>query len=31
MLWHASYDDDPAHRWLRRTLLALVDEPTGTI
>ena len=23
MLWHASYDDDPAHRWLRQTLLAL--------
>lgn len=31
MLWHASYDDDPAHRWLRRTLLTLVEAPTGTI
>ncbi len=26
MLWHASYDDDPAHRWLRQTLLALADD-----
>ena len=29
MLWHASYDDDPAHRWLRATILHLTeaDEP----
>ncbi len=27
MLWHASYDDDPAHRWLRRTLVRLAAEP----
>ncbi|KQP10247.1 LysR family transcriptional regulator [Methylobacterium sp. Leaf99] len=29
MLWHASYDDDPAHRWLRATILRLTeaDEP----
>ncbi|CAA2106662.1 Nodulation protein D 2 [Methylobacterium bullatum] len=26
MLWHTSYDDDPAHRWLRQTLLALADD-----
>jgi LysR family transcriptional activator of mexEF-oprN operon len=28
MLWHASYDDDPAHRWLRETIRALRgDQP----
>ncbi|MDR7040075.1 DNA-binding transcriptional LysR family regulator [Methylobacterium sp. BE186] len=26
MLWHASYDADPAHAWLRRTLLRLASE-----
>lgn len=26
MLWHASYDDDPAHRWLRATLVRLAAE-----
>ncbi|TNC14374.1 LysR family transcriptional regulator [Methylobacterium terricola] len=26
MLWHASYDDDPAHRWLRDLLRRLADE-----
>ncbi|VUF15937.1 LysR family transcriptional regulator [Methylobacterium dankookense] len=26
MLWHASYDDDPAHRWLRQVLLRLAGE-----
>ncbi|MER2265098.1 LysR family transcriptional regulator [Methylobacterium oxalidis] len=26
MLWHASYDADPAHAWLRRTLLRLAAE-----
>jgi DNA-binding transcriptional LysR family regulator len=23
LLWHASYDDDPAHRWLRQTVASL--------
>ena len=27
MLWHASYDHDPAHRWLRGTVARLVAEP----
>jgi LysR family transcriptional regulator, mexEF-oprN operon transcriptional activator len=26
MLWHASYDDDPAHRWLRDLLRRLAGE-----
>ncbi|MCF4128074.1 LysR family transcriptional regulator [Methylobacterium sp. SyP6R] len=26
MLWHASYDDDPAHRWLRDLLRHLAGE-----
>jgi DNA-binding transcriptional LysR family regulator len=26
MLWHASYDNDPAHTWLRRTLVRLAAE-----
>jgi len=26
MLWHASYDADPAHRWLRATLLDIARE-----
>jgi DNA-binding transcriptional LysR family regulator len=26
MLWHASYDHDPAHRWLRLTVARLVSE-----
>lgn len=26
MLWHASYDADPGHRWLRETILKLSDE-----
>ncbi|MFD1333659.1 LysR family transcriptional regulator [Methylopila musalis] len=26
MLWHASYDGDPGHRWLRETILKLSDE-----
>lgn len=26
MLWHASYDDDPAHRWLRQVLIRLAGE-----
>jgi DNA-binding transcriptional LysR family regulator len=26
MLWHASYDRDPAHRWLRGTLARLAAE-----
>ena len=26
MLWHASYDHDPAHRWLRGTIARLVGE-----
>ena len=21
LLWHASYDEDPAHRWLRQTIV----------
>jgi LysR family transcriptional regulator, mexEF-oprN operon transcriptional activator len=27
MLWHASYDHDPAHRWLRDLLVRLAHEP----
>jgi DNA-binding transcriptional LysR family regulator len=27
MLWHASYDHDPAHRWLRGTVAPLLAEP----
>ncbi|SFG61030.1 LysR family transcriptional regulator [Methylobacterium gossipiicola] len=31
LLWHASYDDDPAHRWLRATILRLAEaDPPGT-
>jgi DNA-binding transcriptional LysR family regulator len=26
MLWHASYDHDPAHRWLRATIVRLATE-----
>ena len=26
MLWHASYDRDPAHRWLRDLLVRLAGE-----
>lgn len=26
MVWHASYDDDPAHRWLRQVLVRLAGE-----
>ena len=26
MLWHASYDHDPAHRWLRETVARLAAE-----
>jgi DNA-binding transcriptional LysR family regulator len=26
LLWHASYDHDPAHVWLRRTIVHLVAE-----
>jgi LysR family transcriptional activator of mexEF-oprN operon len=26
MLWHASYDHDPAHRWLRATIARLATE-----
>jgi hypothetical protein len=26
MLWHASYDHDPAHRWLRGTVAHLAAE-----
>lgn len=26
LLWHASYDEDPAHRWLRRTVTRVVAE-----
>ena len=26
MLWHASYDHDPAHRWLRGTVAQLAAE-----
>ena len=30
MLWHSSYDDDPAHRWLRQILVRLAGEtPDG--
>ena len=27
MLWHASYDLDPAHRWLRTTMARLAADP----
>ena len=26
LLWHASYDRDPAHAWLRQTVVRLVAE-----
>jgi LysR family transcriptional regulator, mexEF-oprN operon transcriptional activator len=26
LLWHSSYDRDPAHRWLRRTVRELVEK-----
>jgi DNA-binding transcriptional LysR family regulator len=26
MLWHASYDHDPAHQWLRGTVARLAAE-----
>jgi len=26
LLWHASYDRDPAHMWLRQLLIELVEE-----
>ena len=26
ILWHASYDHDPAHAWLRRIVVRLVAE-----
>jgi len=26
LLWHASFDHDPGHSWLRQTLNALVSE-----
>jgi len=26
LLWHASYDHDPAHAWLRQTVVRLVGE-----
>lgn len=26
LLWHASFDDDPAHRWLRRTIARLAGD-----
>jgi DNA-binding transcriptional LysR family regulator len=26
LLWHASYDHDPAHAWLRRTVVRLIAE-----
>jgi DNA-binding transcriptional LysR family regulator len=28
LLWHASYDRDPAHRWLRQTVIGLAVETT---
>ncbi|MBY0296971.1 MAG: LysR family transcriptional regulator [Methylobacterium sp.] len=31
MLWHASYDDDPAHRWLRTTLRRLAGQPGASL
>ncbi|MEN3213896.1 LysR substrate-binding domain-containing protein [Methylorubrum populi] len=29
MLWHSSYDHDPAHRWLRDLLLRASRRPAG--
>ncbi|GJE62053.1 LysR family transcriptional regulator [Methylobacterium trifolii] len=29
MIWHASYDNDPAHRWLRGVLVRLGREAMG--
>jgi LysR family transcriptional activator of mexEF-oprN operon len=26
LVWHASYDQDPAHVWLRRTILHVAAE-----
>jgi DNA-binding transcriptional LysR family regulator len=28
LLWHGSYDSDPAHRWLRQTVIRLAAETT---
>ena len=30
LLWHASYDRDPAHAWLRRTIAHLAQDGTRT-
>ncbi len=29
MLWHASYDHDPAHRWLREVMVGLSRDAAG--
>ena len=29
LLWHASYEADPGHRWLRRTLVEVADREEG--
>jgi len=26
LLWHASFDQDPGHSWLRQTVASLVSE-----
>lgn len=31
MLWHASYDHDPAHKWLRETIRGLVDVKSPSL
>lgn len=29
MLWHSSYDHDPAHRWLREVMVGLSRDAAG--
>jgi LysR family transcriptional activator of mexEF-oprN operon len=29
LLWHASYDNDPGHRWLRQAIFRLAGESAG--
>jgi DNA-binding transcriptional LysR family regulator len=31
LLWHSSYDDDPAHAWLRQLVSRLAGEVTRTL
>jgi DNA-binding transcriptional LysR family regulator len=29
--WHVRYRDDPAHRWLRSTIVAMAKELSGSV